>query len=30
LTEHIFVVGGFAEVTPTRCTVLAEEALPIG
>jgi F-type H+-transporting ATPase subunit epsilon len=24
------VVGGFAEVTPTRCTVLAEEALPIG
>jgi F-type H+-transporting ATPase subunit epsilon len=30
VTEQIFVVGGFAEVTPTRCTVLAEEALPIG
>lgn len=24
--ERIFVAGGFAEVTPERCTVLAEEA----
>ncbi len=30
VTESIFVAGGFAEVTPTRCTVLAEEALPVG
>ena len=30
VTERIFVAGGFAEVTPARCTVLAEEALPIG
>jgi len=28
--ERIFVAGGFAEVTPARCTVLAEEALPVG
>jgi F-type H+-transporting ATPase subunit epsilon len=27
--ESIFVAGGFAEVTPERCTVLAEEALKI-
>jgi F-type H+-transporting ATPase subunit epsilon len=27
--EAIFVAGGFAEVTPERCTVLAEEALRI-
>ena len=26
--RRIFVVGGFAEVTPERCTVLAEEAVP--
>lgn len=26
VTERIFVAGGFAEVTPERCTVLAEEA----
>jgi F-type H+-transporting ATPase subunit epsilon len=25
--RRIFVVGGFAEVTPERCTVLADEAL---
>ena len=25
----IFVAGGFAEVTPERCTVLAEEAAPL-
>jgi len=30
VAESIFVAGGFAEVTPTRCTVLAEEALPVG
>ncbi|MGD1877293.1 MAG: F0F1 ATP synthase subunit epsilon [Kiloniellaceae bacterium] len=30
ITERIFVAGGFAEVTPSRCTVLAEEALPVG
>jgi F-type H+-transporting ATPase subunit epsilon len=27
--ERIFVAGGVAEVTPTRCTVLAEQALPV-
>jgi F-type H+-transporting ATPase subunit epsilon len=27
--EAIFVAGGFAEVTPDRCTVLAEEAVRI-
>ena len=26
VTDRIFVAGGFAEVTPVRCTVLAEEA----
>ena len=26
--ERIFVGGGFVEVSPERCTVLAEEALP--
>lgn len=26
---RIFVAGGFAEVTTTRCTVLAEEAVPL-
>ena len=26
--ERIFVVGGIAEVTPERCTVLADEAMP--
>ncbi|WP_193185443.1 F0F1 ATP synthase subunit epsilon [Nisaea sediminum] len=29
VAERIFVAGGFAEVTETRCTVLAEEALPL-
>jgi F-type H+-transporting ATPase subunit epsilon len=28
ITERIFVAGGLAEVTPERCTVLADEALP--
>ena len=27
--ESIFVTGGFAEVSPERCTVLAEEAVPV-
>jgi F-type H+-transporting ATPase subunit epsilon len=27
ISERIFVVGGLAEVTPERCTVLAEEAI---
>ena len=27
--ESIFVAGGFAEVSPDRCTVLAEEAIPV-
>ena len=26
---RIFVAGGFAEVSPERCTVLAEEAIPV-
>jgi F-type H+-transporting ATPase subunit epsilon len=29
VTQRIFVAGGFAEVTPERCTVLAEEARPV-
>jgi F-type H+-transporting ATPase subunit epsilon len=29
VSERIFVSGGFAEVTPERCTVLADEAMPI-
>jgi F-type H+-transporting ATPase subunit epsilon len=29
VTQRIFVAGGFAEVTPERCTVLAEEAVPV-
>ena len=28
IVERIFVVGGIAEVTPERCTVLADEAMP--
>ena len=27
--DRIFVGGGFAEVSPNRCTVLAEEATPV-
>ncbi|WP_119462900.1 F0F1 ATP synthase subunit epsilon [Rhodospirillaceae bacterium SYSU D60014] len=30
VTERLFIAGGFAEVTPERCTVLAEEAMPVG
>ncbi len=29
VTDRIFVAGGFAEVTGERCTVLAEQALPL-
>jgi len=29
VTQRIFVAGGFAEVTPERCTVLADEAVPV-
>jgi F-type H+-transporting ATPase subunit epsilon len=28
--ERIFVAGGFAEVTAERCTLLAEQAIPVG
>ena len=28
VTERLFVSGGFAEITPERCTVLADEAVP--
>ncbi|MCW8915373.1 MAG: F0F1 ATP synthase subunit epsilon [Magnetovibrio sp.] len=30
VTESIFVSGGFVEVTPDRCTLLAEEATMVG
>ena len=29
VTARIFVAGGFAEVTPERCTVLADEAVSL-
>jgi F-type H+-transporting ATPase subunit epsilon len=29
VTDTLFVAGGFAEVTPERCTVLANEVMPI-
>ena len=29
VTERIFVAGGFAEATPERCTVLADEATAV-
>ena len=28
-SERLFVAGGFAEVSPERCTVLADEATPV-
>ena len=30
VAKRIFVAGGFAEVNEVRCTVLAEEAIPLG
>jgi len=30
VTARFFVSGGFAEVTPERCTVLADDAAPLG
>jgi len=30
VTDTLFVAGGFAEVTPERCTVLANEVVPVG
>lgn len=30
IVERIFVAGGIAEVTPQRCTVLAEQAVAVG
>ncbi len=29
VAERIFIAGGFAEVTPERCTVLANHAIPV-
>jgi F-type H+-transporting ATPase subunit epsilon len=29
ISNRIFVTGGFAEVTPERCTVLAEHVVPV-
>ena len=29
VSDRIFIAGGFAEVSDNRCTVLAEEALPV-
>ena len=29
VTDTLFVSGGFAEITPERCTVLADEAVPV-
>lgn len=29
VTRQIFIETGFAEVTPERCTVMAEEAIPV-
>jgi F-type H+-transporting ATPase subunit epsilon len=28
--ERIFIAGGFCEISAERCTVLAEEAMPVG
>jgi len=28
-SDRLFVAGGFAETTPTRCTVLATDAVPV-
>ncbi len=29
-TDRLYVAGGFAEITAERCTILADEALPVG
>jgi F-type H+-transporting ATPase subunit epsilon len=29
ITDRLFVGGGFAEITPERCTVLANEVMPV-
>lgn len=29
VTSRVFVAGGFAEITPERCTVLADAAIPL-
>ena len=29
VTDRFFVAGGFAEITPERCTILADSALPV-
>jgi F-type H+-transporting ATPase subunit epsilon len=29
VTARLYVAGGFAEITPERCTVLANEAVPV-
>ncbi|AOX20510.1 ATP synthase F1 subunit epsilon [Kozakia baliensis] len=29
IVEQFFVGGGFADMTPERCTILADEALPV-
>lgn len=29
-TDRLYVAGGFAEITAERCTVLADEAVPVG
>ena len=30
ISDQMYVAGGFAEVTPERCTVLANEVMPTG
>ncbi len=29
VTDRLYIAGGFAEITPERCTVLANEAIPV-
>ena len=29
VTDRYFVAGGFAEITPERCTILADSAVPV-
>jgi F-type H+-transporting ATPase subunit epsilon len=29
-TDKFYVAGGFAEITPERCTILADSATPVG